>query len=146
MKKINPEVFILGIINGFYNSPFFLPRFREVLFHYSSLFDMYNTTVADNDEARILIERDLLGTDILNVVAYEGAERIERPETYKQWKARSLKAGFKQLPVNQAILKRSIDEKKKNYHDDYVINEDNGWLVQGWKGRIMYAVSSWKPK
>ena len=146
MKKINPEVFILGIINGFYNSPFFLPRFREVLFHYSSLFDMYNTTVADNDEARILIERDLLGTDILNVVACEGAERIERPETYKQWKARSLKAGFKQLPVNQAILKRSIDEKKKNYHDDYVINEDNGWLVQGWKGRIMYAVSSWKPK
>jgi len=64
---------------------------------------MYNTTVADNDEARILIERDLLGTDILNVVACEGAERIERPETYKQWKARSLKAGFKQLPYSIQI-------------------------------------------
>ncbi|RLN27831.1 hypothetical protein C2845_PM05G10170 [Panicum miliaceum] len=146
MKKINPEVFILGIMNGFYSSPFFLPRFREVLFHYSSLFDMYNTIVAQNDEARILIERDLLGTDVLNVVACEGAERIERPETYKQWQARSLKAGFKQLPVNQAILKGSIDEKKKNYHDDFAINEDSGWLLQGWKGRIMHAVSTWKPK
>ncbi|KAF8725633.1 hypothetical protein HU200_020175 [Digitaria exilis] len=127
MKKINPEVLILGIVNGFYSSPFFLPRFREVLFHYSSLFDMLNTTVLQSHEER-------------------GAERIERPETYKQWQVRTLKAGFKQLPVNQAILKRSITEKNKWYHNDFVINEDSGWLLQGWKGRIMHAVSSWKPK
>lgn len=146
MKKINPEVLILGIVNGFYNSPFFLPRFREVLFHYSSLFDMLNTTVLQSHEERIQIERDILAAGALNVVACEGAERIERPETYKQWQARSLKAGFKQLPLNQTILKRSIDEKNKWYHNDFVIDEDSGWLLQGWKGRIMHAVSSWKPK
>ncbi|OEL29014.1 Scarecrow-like protein 9 [Dichanthelium oligosanthes] len=146
MKRINPEVLILGIVNGLYSSPFFLPRFREVLFHYSSLFDMLNTTVLQNHEERIQIERDLLGAGALNVVACEGAERVERPETYKQWQVRSLKAGFKQLPVNQTILKRSIDEKNKHYHDEFVINEDSGWLLQGWKGRIMHAVSSWKPK
>ncbi|CAN6326416.1 unnamed protein product [Urochloa humidicola] len=146
MKRINPEVLILGIVNGLYSSPFFLPRFREVLFHYSSLFDMLQTTVLQSHEERIRIERDLLGADALNAVACEGAERIERPETYKQWQVRSLKAGFKQLPINQAILKRSIDEKNKHYHDDFVIDEDSGWLIQGWKGRVMHAVSSWKPK
>uniref|UniRef100_K3ZDU3 Uncharacterized protein n=1 Tax=Setaria italica TaxID=4555 RepID=K3ZDU3_SETIT len=146
MKRINPEVLILGISNGLYSSPFFLPRFREVLFHYSSLFDMLNTTVLQSHEERIRIERDLLGAGALNVVACEGAERIERPETYKQWQVRSLKAGFKQLPINQAILKRSIDEKNKHYHNDFVIDEDSGWLLQGWKGRVMHAVSSWKPK
>ncbi|KAK8456762.1 hypothetical protein SEVIR_3G067300v4 [Setaria viridis] len=146
MKRINPEVLILGISNGLYSSPFFLPRFREVLFHYSSLFDMLNTTVLQSHEERIRIERDLLGAGALNVVACEGEERIERPETYKQWQVRSLKAGFKQLPINQAILKRSIDEKNKHYHNDFVIDEDSGWLLQGWKGRVMHAVSSWKPK
>jgi hypothetical protein len=146
MKRINPEVLILGIVNGMYSSPFFLPRFREVLFHYSALFDMLDATALQTDEDRIQIERDLLGASALNILACEGAERIERPETYKQWQVRCLKAGFKQLPVNKAILKRSIDEKNKHYHEDFVIDEDIRWLLQGWKGRIMYAVSSWKPK
>ncbi|RLN28132.1 uncharacterized protein C2845_PM05G10180 [Panicum miliaceum] len=98
-------------------------------------------------EARILIERDLLGADVFNVVACEGAERIEKPESYKQWQARILKAGFKQLPVNQTILKGSIIERKKElYHEDFVVDEDSDWLLQGWKGRIMHALSSWKPK
>ncbi|KAL6864795.1 hypothetical protein ACP4OV_015946 [Aristida adscensionis] len=145
MKAMKPEVLIFGVMNGMYNSPFFLPRFREVLFHYSSMFDMLNTIVPSRHEARILIERYLLGADMLNVVACEAAERIERPESYKQWQVRNLKAGFKQLPVNKAILKRSIDEKKKLYHEDFVINEDSGWLLQGWKGRIIHALSSWKP-
>ena len=105
MKRMNPEVLIIGVVNGLYNSPFFLPRFREVLFYYCSLFDMINSTVARSHEARILIERDILGADVFNVVACEGAERIERPESYKQWQARILKAGFMQLPVNQTILK-----------------------------------------
>ncbi|WVZ95825.1 hypothetical protein U9M48_041539 [Paspalum notatum var. saurae] len=146
MNKINPEVIILGVENGLYSSPFFLPRFREVLFHYSSLFDMLNATALQSQEGRIQIERDLLGAAVLNVVACEGAERIERPESYKQWQVRSLKAGFKQRPVNRAILKRSIDEKNKHYHEDFIIDEDSSWLLQGWKGRIVYAVSSWSPK
>jgi hypothetical protein len=65
MKRIKPEVLILGVVNGLYNSPFFLTRFREVLFHYSSLFDMLNATIALSHEDRILIE-NLLGADVLN--------------------------------------------------------------------------------
>ncbi|KXG21080.1 scarecrow-like protein 9 [Sorghum bicolor] len=145
MKRMNPNVLIIGVMNGLYSSPFFLPRFREALFYYSSQFDMLNSTVAQNHEARILIERDLLGADVFNVVACEGAERIERPESYKQWQVRILKAGFKQLPVNQTILKSSLD-RKELYHEDFVIDEDSGWLLQGWKGRIMHALSSWKRK
>jgi hypothetical protein len=145
MKRMNPNVLIIGVTNGLYSSPFFLPRFREALFYYSSQFDMLNSTVAQNHEARILIERDLLGADVFNVVACDGAERIERPESYKQWQLRIHKAGFKQLPVNQTILKSSVD-RKELYHEDFVIDEDSGWLLQGWKGRIMHALSSWKPK
>ncbi|CAN6340300.1 unnamed protein product [Urochloa humidicola] len=146
MKRMNPDVLIIGVTNGSYNSPFLLPRFREALFYYSSQFDMLDSTVARSHEDRILIERDLLGADVFNVVACEGAERIEKPESYKQWQVRILKAGFKQLPVNQTILKSSVKKKREFYHEDFVVDEDSGWLLQGWKGRILYAVSSWKPK
>jgi len=124
---MNPDILIIGVANGLYNSPFFLPRFREVLFYYSSLFDMINSTVARSHEARILIERDLFGADVFNVVACEGAERIVKPESYKQWQVRIINAGFKKLPVNQTILKGLIERKKELYHEDFVVDEDGGW-------------------
>jgi hypothetical protein len=144
MRRMNPKVFIFGILNGSYSSPFFVTRFKELLFHYSSLFDMLDANVSRDNEARKLLEGGMLGREILNIIACEGADRIERPETYQQWQARCLKAGFEQLPLDPAIMKSALWMKKNIYHEDFVADEDNGWLLQGWKGRVLYALSKWK--
>lgn len=145
IRKINPDLFIQGIINGAYNAPFFLTRFREALFHFSSLFDMLETIVPREDLQRMLIEKEIFGREALNVIACEGWERVERPETYKQWQIRILRAGFVQLPLDRELVKRATDKVRSMYHKDFVIDEDSRWLLQGWKGRIIYALSSWKP-
>ncbi|KAJ7961404.1 Scarecrow-like protein [Quillaja saponaria] len=145
IRKINPDLFIHGILNGAFNAPFFVTRFREVLFHYSSLFDMLETIVPREDRERMLIEKEIFGREALNVIACEGWERVERPETYKQWQARNLRAGFLQLPFDREIVKRAIGKVLSGYHKDFVIDEDSQWLLQGWKGRIIYALSCWKP-
>ncbi|GMH04265.1 hypothetical protein Nepgr_006104 [Nepenthes gracilis] len=145
IRKINPEVFIFGIHNGAYNGPFFLTRFREALFHFSALFDMLEATVPREIEERVLIEREILGRQAMNAIACEGYERIERPETFKQWHVRNERAGFRQLPLNQEIVNTAKGRVKSCYHRDFIINEDGQWLLQGWKGRIFYAISSWKP-
>ncbi|CAL9769223.1 unnamed protein product [Musa acuminata subsp. burmannicoides] len=145
IRKMNPDVFIHGVVNGSYSAPFFVTRFREALFHFSALFDMLETNVPRDDEQRLLIERDLFGREALNVIACEGSERVERPETYKQWQVRNLRAGFVQLPLNSGIMKKAKDKVRSCYHKDFVIDEDSRWLIQGWKGRIIYAVSAWKP-
>ncbi|GJM94337.1 hypothetical protein PR202_ga10975 [Eleusine coracana subsp. coracana] len=145
MRRMNPHVFILGIVNGSYSSPFFITRFKEVMFHYSSLFDMLDANVPRDDEARKMLERGLFARDALNIIACEGAERTERPEAYKQWQVRCLKAGFEQLPVDPAVLNLILNMKKKMYHEDFVADEDSGWLLQGWKGRVIHAISKWKP-
>jgi len=31
------------------------------------------------------------------------------------------------------------------YHKDFVVGEDDQWLLLGWKGRILKAISTWKP-
>ncbi|KAK3137734.1 hypothetical protein QOZ80_5BG0456490 [Eleusine coracana subsp. coracana] len=144
MRRMNPHVFILGIVNGSYNSPFFITRFKEVMFHYSSLFDMLDANVPRDDEARKMLERGLFARDALNIIACEGAERTERPEAYKQWQVRCLKAGFEQLPVDPAVLNLILNMKKKMYHEDFVADEDSGWLLQGWKGRVIHAISKWR--
>lgn len=145
IRRANPDVFIHGIVNGSYSAPFFVTRFREALFHFSSLFDMLETTVAREDAQRMLIERDLFGREALNVISCEGSERVERPETYKQWQVRNLRAGFAQLELNPVIMRRAKDKVRGCYHRDFVIDQDSRWLLQGWKGRIIYAISTWKP-
>ena len=144
IRMMKPKVFVHGVVNGSYSNPFFLPRFREVMHHYSALFDILDKTVPRDNETRMHIERGMFLCQLLNVIACEGSERIERPENYKKWKSRSLNAGLEQLPLNPDIVKVIRDMVGK-YHKDYVINEDDQWLLLGWKGRILNAISTWKP-
>ncbi|XP_055801437.1 scarecrow-like protein 14 [Solanum dulcamara] len=144
IRKINPDVYIQGIVNGAYNAPFFITRFREALFHYSSLFDMLEANIPREIPERLLVEKLIIGREAMNVVACEAAERIERPETYKQWQVRNIRAGFRQLPLNEEILRIAKDRVKAYHHKDFVIDVDGHWLLQGWKGRIMFAASTWK--
>ncbi|XP_023638391.1 scarecrow-like protein 30 isoform X2 [Capsella rubella] len=144
-RDINPNLFVFAEINGTYNSPFFLTRFREALFHCSALFDMYETTLPEEDDCRTHVERELIVRDAMSVVACEGSERFARPETYKQWQVRILRAGFKPAKLNKLIVKEGKELVKQRYHKDFVIDNDNHWLLQGWKGKILYAVSCWKP-
>ncbi|KAL4291754.1 hypothetical protein GQ457_14G024320 [Hibiscus cannabinus] len=145
IRKMNPNVFILGVVNGAYSAPFFITRFREALFHYSTLFDMLETNVPPEIPERMLIEREIFGWEAMNVIACESAERIERPETYKQWQMRNTRAGLRQLPLNKEILQTAKERVDTCYHKDFVIDEDNRWLLQGWKGRVVYALSTWVP-
>lgn len=144
IRKMNPDIFIQGIVNGGYGAPFFLSRFREALFHFSALFDILEATVPRQTLERTLIEREIFGWDAMNVIACEGSERIERPETYRQWQIRNLRAGFRQLPLDQEIFNIAKEKVKLWYHKDFAVDQDGQWLLQGWKGRIIFAISSWK--
>ncbi|KAH6762689.1 hypothetical protein C2S52_020122 [Perilla frutescens var. hirtella] len=145
IRKMNPAVMVTGVVNGAYNAPFFITRFREAMFHYSSIFDMLDTIIPREIHERMLLERTVFGQEAVNVIACEAAERIERPETYKQWQVRNIRAGFMQLPLDKEIMKMARNRVKTSYHKDFVIDEDGHWLLQGWKGRIIYALSSWRP-
>ncbi|OEL20705.1 Scarecrow-like protein 9, partial [Dichanthelium oligosanthes] len=85
IRKMRPHAFIHAIVNGSFSAPFFVTRFREALFYYSALFDVLDTTTPRDNNQRMLIEQNIFGRAALNVIACEGTDRVERPETYKQW-------------------------------------------------------------
>ncbi|KAJ6904443.1 scarecrow-like protein 33 [Populus alba x Populus x berolinensis] len=144
LQRINPAVFIHGIVNGAYNSPFFVSRFREALFYFSSLFDMLETITAREDPERLVFEQEVFGKEILNVIACEGCDRIERPEKYKQWQARNVRAGLRQLPLKEGIVEKVREQVKSSHHKDFLMDQDGQWMLHGWKGRILFAISCWK--
>ncbi|KAH7550019.1 hypothetical protein ACOSP7_024884 [Xanthoceras sorbifolium] len=144
IRKINPNIFVQAIVNGSYNAPFFVTRFREALFHFSALFDMWDMNIPHEDQMRLMFEKEFYGREVMNVVACEGLERVERPETYKQWQVRNRRAGFRQLPLDPRLMKK-LRGKAGCYHNDFIVDEDGQWMLQGWKGRIIYASSAWVP-
>ncbi|MBA0853429.1 hypothetical protein Goshw_017388 [Gossypium schwendimanii] len=107
--------------------------------------DIFEATVAQDNPQRMMFEKEIHGRDIMNLVACEGTERVERPETYKQWQVRTLRTGFKQVTLNQELVKKVMDMVQSSYHRDFVVDVDGHWMLQRWKGRIIYALSCWKP-
>ncbi|XP_057953777.1 scarecrow-like protein 14 [Malania oleifera] len=143
--KINPNIFILGINNGSYNSPFFIPRFRNTLLGFSSWFDMFDNILSHEEWARLMFEKQYFGPNIMNVIACEGLDRVDRTATYKYWQVQIMNMGFRQLPLDSELVKILRAKMASNYDKNFFINEDGHWAVQGWKGRVLRAISCWIP-
>lgn len=145
IRDMKPDIFVHSVVNGSYGAPFFVTRFREALFHYSALFDMLDATLDLESEQRKDFEKEFYGREVLNVIACEGSERVERPETYKQWQVRTSRAGFKPKCMDHELVSLLKSKVKVGYHKDFVLDEDGKWMLQGWKGRILNATSCWVP-
>ncbi|GAB4824422.1 hypothetical protein Ancab_007309 [Ancistrocladus abbreviatus] len=145
IRDINPDIFVNASVNGSFNLPFFITRFREALFHFSTLFDMFDANIPRDQPGRLMFEREFFGRSIMNAVACEGTERVERPETYKQWQVRIMKAGFKPLPLDPELIEKLRIKVQTFYHKDFCIDVDGHWALEGWKGRIAFASSAWVP-
>ncbi|XP_020571206.1 scarecrow-like protein 9 [Phalaenopsis equestris] len=144
IRELNPAMFVNVVVNGTYGAPFFMSSFHEAMYYFSAVFDMLDSTAPRENEQRMLVERDLYRKRLINVISCEGLER-ERPETYKQWQVRILRAGFEQLSISKELVKKARAGVKTFYHKDFNMDEDGKWMLEGWKGRIFYGLSTWKP-
>ena len=142
---MRPKIFIQGICNGNYNTPFFMSRFKEALTLFASKFDMLETTISSDNQERMMIEREIMGKAILNIIACEGQERVERPETYRQWQNRVQKAGFVQIALDQSLMRDVPTIVKRKYNKNFSIDQHGCWMLLGWKGKVFHGLSLWKP-
>ncbi|KAK3206321.1 hypothetical protein Dsin_020367 [Dipteronia sinensis] len=70
-----------------------MSRFREALFYFSAVFDMFEANAGrESWETMLLIEEDEYAGEIMNAIAREGTKRIERAETFKLWQVQNLMA------------------------------------------------------
>ncbi|KAI8523772.1 hypothetical protein RHMOL_Rhmol13G0098300 [Rhododendron molle] len=75
IRKMKPNIFIQSHSNASFSSPFFVPRFREALFHYSSLFDMLDANLPRENQERMNYEQEFFGREIMSLIACEGMGR-----------------------------------------------------------------------
>lgn len=139
-----PSVFTIVEQEASHNGPYFLGRFLEALHYYSAIFDSLDATFHADSEARAKVERDLFGVEIRNIVAYEGAERVERHEKLEKWRRVMEGKGFKGVPLSAHATAQSELLLGLYPCDGYRLKDEKGCLLLGWQDRPLLAASAWR--
>ncbi|XP_061354890.1 GRAS family protein RAD1-like [Gastrolobium bilobum] len=142
IKKLGPIAVTVIEQDTNHNGPFFLGRFLESLHYYSAIFDSLEASMPRNSQQRMKIERLHFAEEILNIVAYEGPDRMERHERVDQWRRQLARAGFQVMPLkctSQARMMLSVYDC-----DGYTLSNEKGILLLGWKGRPVMMASAWQ--
>ncbi|KAF9683901.1 hypothetical protein SADUNF_Sadunf04G0062200 [Salix dunnii] len=145
IKAMRPKIVTVVEQEANHNSPVFLDRFTEALHYYSSLFDSLEGSGLTPRSQDLLMSELYLGRHICNVVACEGADRVERHETLAQWRTRLDSAGFDPVHLGSNAFKQaSMLLALFAGGDGYRVEENNGCLMLGWHTRPLIATSAWQ--
>ncbi|GAB4828656.1 hypothetical protein Ancab_018321 [Ancistrocladus abbreviatus] len=146
IKAVRPKIVTVVEQEGNHNVPVFLDRFNEALHYYSTMFDsLEGSRLTQSSSEDLVMTEAYLGRQICNVVACEGAERVERHETLTQWRARMESAGFDPVHLGSNAFKQaSMLLAYFAGGDGYRVEENDGCLMLGWHTRPLIATSAWR--
>lgn len=144
VKSLSPKVVTLVEQESNTNTAAFFPRFVEALDYYSAMFEsMDDGSLGRDRKERINVEQHCLARDIVNIIACEGKERVERHELLGKWKSRLTMAGFRQYPLS-SYVNSVIRNLLKCYSDHYtLVEKEGGGMLLGWKQRNLISASAW---
>jgi hypothetical protein len=142
IKSINPRVVTLVEQESNTNTAPFFRRYMETLNHYTAMFESIDVALPRDDKRRMSAEQHCVARDIVNLIACEGAERVERHELFGKWKARFSMAGFRPYPLS-SVVNNTINTLLRSYNNCYRFEERDGVLYLGWKNRVLVVSSAW---
>ncbi|XP_052187565.1 DELLA protein GAI1-like [Diospyros lotus] len=146
VKEMKPEILTVVEQEANHNGGVFLERFTESLHYYSTMFDSLEGGGGGVTNQDKVMSEIYLGRQICNVVACEGAERVERHESLGQWRGRLGAAGFEAVHLgSNAFNQASMLLALFNGGEGYRVEENGGCLMLGWHTRPLIATSAWRP-
>ncbi|RZB76999.1 scarecrow-like protein 21 [Glycine soja] len=142
VRSLSPKVTTLVEQESNTNTTPFFNRFIETLDYYLAIFESIDVTLPRDSKERINVEQHCLARDIVNIIACEGKERVERHELFGKWKSRLKMAGFQQCPLS-SYVNSVIRSLLRCYSEHYTLVEKDGAMLLGWKDRNLISASAW---
>ena len=142
-KHLSPKVVTLVEQEFNTNHAPFLPRFVETLNYYLAVFESIDVVLPREHKDRINVEQHCLAREVVNLVACEGAERVERHELLNKWRMRFTKAGFTPYPLS-SFINTSIKNLLESYRGHYTLEERDGVLYLGWMNQVLIVSCAWR--
>ncbi|QHN99713.1 Scarecrow-like protein [Arachis hypogaea] len=138
--KLQPKVMVIMEQESNVNGQSLTDRVDKALYFYAALFDCLVTAPSVK---KILVERAMLGEQIKNIIACEGAERKERYESLKAWISRLELAGFCGEAISLEGMLRGLTELQ-NFARGYKIIRDEKFLFLCWNNNPLFSLSAWR--
>ena len=142
-KSLSPKVVTLVEQEANTNTAPFYPRFVETLNYYMAVFESIDITLPREHKERINVEQHCLARDIVNLIACDGPERVERHELLGKWRSRFTMAGFQPYPLSP-LINSTIKALLQNYSEKYTLEERDGALYLGWMEKPLVASCAWR--
>ncbi|KAJ9153875.1 hypothetical protein P3X46_027265 [Hevea brasiliensis] len=142
-KSLSPKVVTLVEQESNTNTAPFLPRFTETLNYYLAVFESIDVTLPREHKERINVEQHCLAREVVNIIACEGAERVERHEPLGKWRSRFAMAAFTPYPLS-TYVNATIKTLLESYSNKYTLEERDGALYLGWMNRPLIASCAWR--
>lgn len=142
-KSLSPRVVTLVEQESNTNTAPFHSRFVETLNYYLAVFESIEVTLPRNHKERVSVEQHCLARDIVNLIACEGMDRVERHEPLGKWRSRFMMAGFNPYPLS-TFVNATIKGLLGSYSEKYTLEEKDDSLLLGWMNRPLVSSCAWK--
>ncbi|KAK6947729.1 Transcription factor GRAS [Dillenia turbinata] len=147
IRSTNPMVVVMAEQEAEHNDPSMEARLSKSLKYYSALFDSMDSSLSLDSPIRIKVE-EMFAREIRNIIACEGIERLERHESFGNWRRMMEQGGFRCLGISEREKLQSRMLLKMYSCDNYSVvkgGEDGAALTLGWLDQPLYTVSAWSP-
>ncbi|KAL9246756.1 hypothetical protein vseg_020251 [Gypsophila vaccaria] len=145
IRSTNPIALFMAEQETDHNQPNLEMRVCNSLRYYSALFDSIDSTLPYDSPARVKVE-EIFGHEIRNVIACEGSDRIERHETFGNWKRRMEQEGFRGMRIGDSDVFQTRMLLKMYSNDKYSVEQQGEeGITLRWLDEPLYTVSTWVP-
>ncbi|MFD2514893.1 histidinol-phosphate transaminase [Pontibacter locisalis] len=141
IKALAPALLTITEPDSEHNRLSFMPRLRESLRHYYTVFDVLDTLLPPSLPERKVIEQEFFGREIINVISCEGVNRVERHERNEAWLQRMVRNGFK--AADTQISPESLVQAL-NLHENFSLENNGAGYTLCWKNTPVVATTFWK--
>lgn len=145
LAKVYPNVMVVMEVEANNNSPYFVNRFIEALFFYSTYFDCLEACMGCDEQNRMVTESTFYHQGIRNIVASEGEERRIRHVKLDVWRSFFARFGMIETELSTSSLyQASLVLKKFACGSFCTLDMNEKSLLIGWKGTPVHSLSVWK--
>ncbi|MFZ4659910.1 MAG: GRAS family protein [Caldilineaceae bacterium] len=138
---LQPRILTLIEPDSEHNALPFVQRVQEAYHHYLAVFEALETILPATSREKSVLENAFFGREVINVIAAEGAQRVERHERSAAWQRRLQATGFRQLPFSSYAVQQ--EKHTLPLPHPFRLWLEQGMVRMGFRQTPLVSASAW---
>ncbi len=139
---LKPRILTLIEPDAEHNSLPFVQRIQEAFRHYLAVFEALDTLLGRCRTEQAILEDAFFGKEVVNIVAAEGPDRVERHKRSASWRQRLAGLGFNLIPFSQLAVRHV--QRALSLSMPFRVSVDDRMTILSFGETPLLAASAWR--